>query len=153
MPVERHIFLAQLTGVTDESEVERVLVRTCEPVNAFALAALRVYSARPHDCYRVAREGARAPYIPSRLPSLSKSTSKVPSALIIQTVPSEFVHVPTRAACPDFGKVAQAPGSAKTRPAKTIRREVSVFMPAIVSGCLLKAQAFLRKSLLASPPR
>ena len=57
MPVERHIFLAQLTGIADEREVERVLVRTCEPVNAFALAALRVYSARPHDCYRVAREG------------------------------------------------------------------------------------------------
>ena len=64
MPVERHVFLAQLTGITDESELEGVLVRTRETINAFALAAFRIHSAGPHDCYGVARDRARAPRVP-----------------------------------------------------------------------------------------
>ena len=47
MPVECHVFLAQLTGVTNESELERVLVRPAKSVNAFALATFWIDAAGP----------------------------------------------------------------------------------------------------------
>jgi len=52
--------------------------------------------------------------------------------LIVQTVPSEFVHVPARAAGPDVGAVAHAPISTIKVHAKTIRRECCNFMAGIL---------------------
>src|SRR5207302_10462755 len=75
-------------------------------------------------------------YVPqaSRLPWCLRSTSNVQSVLIIQTVPSEFVHVPTSADRPDCGYVAKAFSSRNRTPAKTIRREDCIFMPSILSA-------------------
>ena len=47
MPREQHVFLAQFAGVTDESELERVLVRPAKFVNAFALAIFWIDAAGP----------------------------------------------------------------------------------------------------------
>src|ERR1700756_4886132 len=75
-------------------------------------------------------------YLPhtSGLPSLSKSTWNVPSELTVHTVPRVLVHVPTRAAGPDVGAVAQALMSTVKAPAKIIRRECCSFMAGILHG-------------------
>src|SRR5436305_15302851 len=60
--------------------------------------------------------------------------SNVTSVLIVQTVPSELVHVPASAAGPERGVVTQAVTSAINAQAKMIRRECCIFMATILSG-------------------
>src|SRR5438093_12334757 len=60
--------------------------------------------------------------------------SNVPSVLIVQTVPSEVVHVPASAAGPERGVVTQAVTSAINAQAKMIRRECCIFMATILCG-------------------
>src|SRR5436305_15231903 len=69
------------------------------------------------------------------------TTSNVPSVLIVQTVPSELVHVPASAAGPERGVVTQAVTSALNAQAKMIRREWCIFMATILSGGNWAAQA------------
>jgi len=65
------------------------------------------------------------------------TTSNVPSLFIVQTVPSELVHVPVSAAGPERGVVTQALSNTSKRLAKTIRKKDCIFMWA---SCLVAAQ-------------
>src|SRR5918996_220781 len=69
----------------------------------------------------------------SRLPSWFLSTSNVPSALIVQMVPSELFHVPANAAGPERGAVAQALTKTSEIPARIVLKEGWIFMPFILS--------------------
>ena len=60
---------------------------------------------------------------------------------MVQTVPSELVHVPASAAGPDRGVVTQALIKAIKAPAKIMRREYCIFMPFIVSHVSVERQA------------
>src|SRR5437879_2527930 len=79
-------------------------------------------------------------------------TGNVPSALIVQTAPSEFVHVPASAAGPEGVIVAQAPMSAIKAPAKIIRRECCSFMAGILpcGNCARQAQIAAKRSVANS---
>src|SRR5437660_8523688 len=61
MPGEQHVFLAQLAGVADERELQRVLVRPGEGVNAGAVTALWIYATGSLDRGGVAGDGDCAP--------------------------------------------------------------------------------------------
>ncbi len=61
------------------------------------------------------------------------ATWKVPSGLIVQTVPSELVHCPVSAAGPELGTVSHPAMIAAKSTAKRIRRVCGRFMPAIVT--------------------
>ena len=63
MPGEQHVFLAQLAGVADERELQAVLVRADEGVNAGAVAAFWIYATGSLDGGGVARDGDCAPRV------------------------------------------------------------------------------------------
>src|SRR5205807_9877272 len=63
MPGEQHVFLAQLTGVADERELQAILVRPGEGVNAGAIAAYWIYATGPLDGGGVAGDGDCAPRV------------------------------------------------------------------------------------------
>ena len=63
MPGEQHVLLAQLTGVADERELQAVLVRPGEGVNAGAVAAFWIDATGPLDRGGVAGDGDCAPRV------------------------------------------------------------------------------------------
>src|SRR2546430_14288237 len=63
MPGEQHVFLAQLAAVADERELQAVLVRAGEGVNAGAVAAFWIYATGSLDRGGVAGGGDCAPRV------------------------------------------------------------------------------------------
>src|SRR6202011_4320261 len=83
---------------------------------------------------------------------LLRLTWNVPSALIAQTVPNGFVHVPTSAFCGASWNIAHPPRSATTVTAKTTEidlfmvrycREVAIFSSQNGSSLLARVAAYI----------
>jgi hypothetical protein len=68
------------------------------------------------------------------------TTLNVPSGFIVQTVPSELVHVPTSGPAAVGALVAQAFKNRRKTPAKAIRRVGCIFMSFSLSGWQLKVK-------------
>lgn len=62
-PGHQHVFLAQFAGVLDQCESQILFVSAAEFVNAWSIAAFRLYSAGPLKRHGIARHRVSAPRI------------------------------------------------------------------------------------------